>query len=218
MAERRSAILEAAARLFEHYGYPKTTMADVAREAGIGVGTVYLEFDSKEAIVQELSRSTHAGVLEAMRAADRGSDDAKRLTAVLVARTRAFLELQNKGQHACDLVLCDVKAKTEGIRTAHRSFHEAELALLEEIVRRGQRAGRFAATDATRTAALIKRAFASLSPPWIFASDEDDKLGLTQQLCALILDGVVTRVARATSETAPARAQTKARARRNRLG
>ncbi|MBN8868187.1 MAG: nitronate monooxygenase [Solirubrobacterales bacterium] len=67
-SSRRLAILEAATRLFEHYGHGKTTIADVAREAQIGVGTVYLEFESKEAIVQELSRSTHVAVLEAMRA------------------------------------------------------------------------------------------------------------------------------------------------------
>src|SRR3954453_13633623 len=94
--ERRSAILRAANRLFEHYGHGKTTIADVAREAQIGVGTVYLEFESKEAIVQELSLSTHIGVLDLMRAASMKSagDHAARLTEVLHTRTRCFLELR----------------------------------------------------------------------------------------------------------------------------
>src|SRR5262245_42007661 len=101
---RRSAILKAAARLFEHYGCGKTTIADVAREAQIGVGTVYLEFDSKEAIVKALSQSTHDRVLDAMRSANTGDDYAKRLSAVLVARTECFVALRRKGQHACQLL------------------------------------------------------------------------------------------------------------------
>ena len=52
---RREKLLEVADRLFRHYGPQKTTMADVAREAGIGVGTVDLEFPSKAALVLALS-------------------------------------------------------------------------------------------------------------------------------------------------------------------
>jgi AcrR family transcriptional regulator len=220
-SERRRVILEAAARLFEHYGYAKTTMADVAREAQIGVGTVYLEFDSKEAIVQELSSSTHAGVLKAMRAsADKSTDDAKRLAAVLMARTDCFLELRNKGQHACELL----HQKTEGVRVAKSSFNQAELALFEEIIERGQASGAFGAGSAARIAALIQRAFASLSPPWIFMDDAasggagtDDakrKRAIASELCQLLLDGVVVRAG--SAKRAPTSEKT--RARRNRIG
>jgi len=66
-AARREQILQAAERLLQHYGPQKTTVADVAREAGIGVGSVYLEFPSKEAIVEALSRARYEAVLEAMR-------------------------------------------------------------------------------------------------------------------------------------------------------
>jgi AcrR family transcriptional regulator len=186
-SERRSAILEAAARLFEHYGHGKTTMADVAREAHVGVGTVYLEFESKEAIVRELSVTTHVGVLDAMmRAANRGADHAERLTSVLMARTESFLQLRSKGQHACELVHC----KTEGVRAAHQLFHEQERALFEEILQQGQQLGTFRSVDASRTAALIQRAFASLSPPWIF-SMEGDMLAVALQMCELLLRGVL---------------------------
>lgn len=186
--ERRSAILRAAARLFEHYGHGKTTMADVAREAQVGVGTVYLEFESKEAIVQELSLTTHVGVLDAMRAANEGDDHAKRLTAVLMARTECFLRLRSKGPHACELLHC----KTEGVRAAHQRFHDQERALFEEILAQGQERGTFESIDVSRTAALIQRAFASLSPPWIFSA-EGDMLELASQMCQLLLCGVLSR-------------------------
>src|SRR3982750_139026 len=44
-------ILDAADRLLARYGYQKMTIDDLAREVGIGKGTVYLHFRSKEEIV-----------------------------------------------------------------------------------------------------------------------------------------------------------------------
>src|SRR5512140_1621330 len=86
-AQRRAIILAAADRLLRHYGPQKTTVADVAREAGVGVGTVYLEFPSKDAIVEELSRARHRAVLDAMRAAAGAAGTAEeRLTGALDAR------------------------------------------------------------------------------------------------------------------------------------
>src|SRR5947207_4830480 len=47
----RDSILSAANRLLARYGYRKMTVEDVASEAGIGKGTVYLHFPSKEEVV-----------------------------------------------------------------------------------------------------------------------------------------------------------------------
>src|SRR3954469_10084352 len=44
-------ILEAADRLLARYGYRKMTIDDLADEVGIGKGTIYLRFKSKEEIV-----------------------------------------------------------------------------------------------------------------------------------------------------------------------
>jgi AcrR family transcriptional regulator len=107
--DRRRAILDCAARLFGHYGHAKTTVADIAREAQMGVGTVYLVFPSKEAIVEELSSSAHVRVLHAMReiAEARSYDSfSERLTGVLETRVAMFQKLAAEGQHACELVHC----------------------------------------------------------------------------------------------------------------
>ena len=46
--EKKASIIEAAARVFARRGYSRTLMANIATEAGIGKGTVYEYFDSKE--------------------------------------------------------------------------------------------------------------------------------------------------------------------------
>ena len=47
---RLDRVLDAAADLLVRWGYQRVTIDDVARHAGIGKGTVYLHFRTKEAL------------------------------------------------------------------------------------------------------------------------------------------------------------------------
>lgn len=51
---REKRILDAAADLFVHYGYDKTTVSDIAREAGVSKGAIYLHFESKDKLFEGL--------------------------------------------------------------------------------------------------------------------------------------------------------------------
>lgn len=48
--EVRDRILDGAEALLARYGYSRTTVEDVAREVGIGKGSIYLHFPSKEEV------------------------------------------------------------------------------------------------------------------------------------------------------------------------
>lgn len=50
----KETILEVAAKKFAHYGYDKTTIEEIAKDADIGKGSIYLHFRSKEEILLEL--------------------------------------------------------------------------------------------------------------------------------------------------------------------
>jgi AcrR family transcriptional regulator len=52
--ERANRILDAASKLIVHYGYDKTTVSDIAREAGVSKGAIYLHWSSKEALFEAL--------------------------------------------------------------------------------------------------------------------------------------------------------------------
>src|SRR5579871_5233313 len=47
---REDRLLDAAARLLVRWGYRKTTIDDVAREAGVGKGTIYLHWKDKNSL------------------------------------------------------------------------------------------------------------------------------------------------------------------------
>src|SRR3954452_53096 len=168
---RREQILRAAERLLGRYGPAKMTIADVAREAEGGVGSVYLEFDSKHAIIEELSTCRYRAVLAAMReAAAKKGRYGERVTAVLDARTACFLELMDQGAHACDVVHCTSSA----VQNAAARFREDEQALLVELLQSGVRAGQLSAPRPDAVARSILRAYACFAPPWLERMPRDE--------------------------------------------
>ena len=52
--EREQRILDAAVNLLVHYGFDKTAVSDIAREAGISKGAIYLHFKSKDELLEAL--------------------------------------------------------------------------------------------------------------------------------------------------------------------
>lgn len=53
--ERRTTILEAAARCFRRSGFRGASISDICRESGVGVGNLYHYFESKEAMVEAIA-------------------------------------------------------------------------------------------------------------------------------------------------------------------
>jgi AcrR family transcriptional regulator len=65
---REERILDAAAALLVRWGYRKTTVDDVAREAGVGKGTIYLHWRDKRALFGAvLRRASRQAVGETLR-------------------------------------------------------------------------------------------------------------------------------------------------------
>lgn len=51
--EKQKQIVQAAVRVFSRKGFARSTISDIAEEAGIGKGTVYEYFESKKAVIHQ---------------------------------------------------------------------------------------------------------------------------------------------------------------------
>lgn len=69
--EMKNGILDAAMRIFAEKGYHAATIADVAAEAGLGKGTLYLYFRNKEAIAEAMVDRHFDAIEERMTARER---------------------------------------------------------------------------------------------------------------------------------------------------
>jgi AcrR family transcriptional regulator len=61
---RREHILDAAEQCFGRAGFPRTTMHDICREAGVSPGALYVYFDSKEALIAGIAERDRAEFAE----------------------------------------------------------------------------------------------------------------------------------------------------------
>jgi hypothetical protein len=148
-------------------------------------------------------------VLAAMRevAEARAQDGfTERLAGVLETRVVMFQKLAAEGQHACELVHC----QSGPVKGVHARFRDEERALLERVFADASADGELASIDPRRAAGLVQRAYATLSPPWLFEQPEEDARRAAYEMCRLLLLGLVTR---ATPSTRPTHARAK-RARR----
>jgi AcrR family transcriptional regulator len=87
VAERRTQIIEAAARVFAQKGFHQATTKEIAQEAGIAEGTIYLYFENKEdVLVAVLTQPTVSLFLEIVGDTETlGDDDEATLTYALHA-------------------------------------------------------------------------------------------------------------------------------------
>lgn len=189
-SSRRDQILDAAERLIHHYGHAKTTVAEIAREAGVSVGSVYLEFAAKDAIWIELSHRRHESVLTAMRGAAQTPKRyyAQRLHGVLLARTRAFLALADGGTHAAELVHCHA---CPAIREAQEQYRRRERELVADLLRDADAAGEFTVRDPLATATVLLQAVVAFAPPLVFGRPRDDLEPELTALHHLLVHGLV---------------------------
>lgn len=98
--QKRQRILDAAVQIFARKGFHETRISDVAEEAKIGHGTVYLYFETKEEILVTIYDEVLGDALRAVKeVAETGKNAMAKLTLFagaivkLVAENRALSEL-----------------------------------------------------------------------------------------------------------------------------
>jgi AcrR family transcriptional regulator len=131
-SRNRERLLVAARELFAERGL-HVAMEEIARAAGVGVGTVYRRFGSREALIAALfdDRIQELVAIAEDAAAD---PDPGRGLELLLERTMA-IQAADRALH--DLMIGDAEAHQ---RLA--TVREQMLLLLEDLVRRAQAAGR----------------------------------------------------------------------------
>lgn len=162
-AQTRDAILRAARQRFLHYGYRKTTIDEIASDAGVGKGTVYLYFGGKEDILLNLVHEVKRDITERMRAiAAASTPPEERLTEMVVVRILTVHDAHTATPHGNELV---DELRPQLIQCG-RAEYDAQTALLAEVLGEGHGRGDLDVPDPVRAAHLLTAAFAAFFPPY----------------------------------------------------
>ena len=192
--EVREAILDAADHLLARYGYRKMTVDDIAQEAGIGKGTVYLHFASKE----EVTLSHVDRIVERLKErlwaiARTDADVAIRLRLMLVARVLfRFDSVQHYTQSLNDLLA----ALRPNLLARRARYFEEEARVFAEVLNEGGRTGVFNVNDTLSTAFALLHATNSLLPYSLSTSELGERVEIkekTEHIDDLLLRGLLRK-------------------------
>ena len=158
----KDAILDATDRLLARYGYKKMTVEDISVEVGIGKGTIYLHFTSKEEIVLSHIDRIVDRVKERLRElAASDAPAAERLRSMLLTRVLyRFDSIQHYTQSLSDLLA----ALRPGLMARRALYFEAEAQIFAELLVAGRESGEFDFQDEKATARALLQATNGLLP------------------------------------------------------
>lgn len=186
--DARRAILQAARTRFLHYGYKKTTIDEIAADAGVGKGSVYLHFSSKEDIMLTIAREIKRSVTEQMRAiATSLAKPEEKLRRMVLAKIITVHDAAFSTTHGIDIVDDILRPK---LMQCGRTEHEAQTQILAEVLVEGERNGDFSlgGHDPLEVAELFSMAYMSFFPPYLTGCYAD------KAHCQKRLEVMVTRM------------------------
>ena len=190
----KSAILDAAESLLGRNGYKKMTIDDLAAEVGIGKGSVYLHFSSKEEIaLSHIDRIIERLKVRLEHIAERKSTSEQRLREMLIERVVFRFD---SVQHYT-LSLNDIFASIRPSLLERRKRYFAEEAnIFAALIKEGIEKGEFVKTNPKDTAESLLVATNSLLPYSLSTQELGERRAIEKralQVANLLLKGVISR-------------------------
>ena len=193
---KRSLIIEAAARVFANRGYNGTIIADIATEAGIGKGTIYEYFLSKEdlffAVFQWFVQMTEAEAKVSISAL--GGSASERLMALNDALLRSWLDMLDMYSLVMEFWSASASSKMrqrfkQAFREGYRDFRQIVSSLIRDGIEKAEFQPEVDAESVA--AALVGTWDALLLQAWF---DEGfDPLTTSRRFMAVLISGLASK-------------------------
>lgn len=189
--EVREALLDAGEHLLAGHGYKKMTIDDLAREVGIGKGSVYLHFTSKEEIALSHVDRIVERLKEQLKIISEGKiSSEKKLREMLLIRVLfRFDSVQHYTQSLNDL-LAALRPK---LLARREEYFKQEAEIFAEVIEEGQAKGDFQDGNALELAETFLLATNSLLPFSLTTQELGERREIeekTLRLADLLLKGI----------------------------
>lgn len=186
-------ILEAAVRVFARQGFYQSTISQIAKEAGVADGTIYLYFKNKDDILVQFFSYRTKQVFESFREeVDRAQTSADKLRN-LVRRHLAEFQRDRDGAVVYQVETHQSSRLAEDqIREMSQMYRD----LISEIVEQGQQEGTI---RKDLYVGLVKRfiigAVDEVINTWLHSNGEYDLVSMADPLVELFMTGIGQRPA-----------------------
>jgi AcrR family transcriptional regulator len=137
-------VLLASLDTFAELGYHGTATRDIARRAQISAGGLYSHYDSKQALLERISRATHQGMLTRMIAArDAGGPPTECLGRIV----RAHVRFHANYNTAARVANYELHSLTPSCRREMGVLRQEMESVVTKVLQRGMDSGEFVIDD-----------------------------------------------------------------------
>jgi AcrR family transcriptional regulator len=191
--ERRAAILAAAKRVFATKGYHATTIADIARAAGLSYGSIYWYFPSKDALFHELMELEAQALREHVTDALVNTPAADSPTAPFRAAVRATFEFFEADRSLVKLLFRDSYALGDRFEKHLFGIYEGFIDDIEAMVRDAQARGLVIDAPSRMVAFSIAALIGQIAHRRLVTDDGLDAGVVADFVVSLVLNGLLPR-------------------------
>ncbi|MDR5682984.1 MAG: TetR/AcrR family transcriptional regulator [Armatimonadota bacterium] len=183
----RGRILQAARTVFAARGYHGTTMDDVAREAGLSKGALYVHFPGKEdlfvSLVEDCAAALAERVLAAIGAAEGGANK-------VAAALRAAVEAFSENESLTRLLLIEAVGLSPALEQKRFALQAALTSLVQRHLDDAASDGDIPQQDTALAAAAWIGAVNEVVVRWLHARQPARLLDVVSPLTTLLLRSV----------------------------
>ncbi len=191
---KKQAILEAAMKVFAQKGFARTRMSEIALQAGIGKGTIYEYFRSKDQIFHEAFHYFIADIEAAYsQIITEKSDAIEKLSAMIEVSINSFLAAGDFGGILMDFWADGIRHHQQGemeqvfnLKAVYQTYRRLVAKVIDEGIARGQ----FRETDSQVAASILLGCFDGIMLQYILDPEVLDMRKASTSITQLFLSGL----------------------------
>jgi len=187
--DKRDRILASALKVFAQKGFFGAKVSDVAEEAGVADGTIYLYFKSKDdLLISVFERQMESINVELTQAMAGGKDAMDKLRRFI----RTYIQLVQSNRHGTEVITIELRQSAKFMKEYQNPRFAEFLKLLASIIDEGQKQGKLRADIPAQVAArALFGALDELALWWV--SGKGEKLEISKVadwIGDLVLEGL----------------------------
>lgn len=182
-------ILDAAVKVFAQKGFFNAKVSEIAKEARVADGTIYLYFKSKDDILIHLFEEEMEKIIRNMKDKLRAASDPLEKLKIFI---KTHLGLVESNPAMAEVIQVELRQSNKFMKDYdNRRFHEY-LNLLAEIVKEGQQQGLMRQNILPSVAKrVIFGALDEMSTYWVFSKKRSKVLEeVATQVCEILIKGL----------------------------
>lgn len=182
---KKELIINAAIKVFADKGFYTANVADVAKEAGVADGTIYLYFKNKDDLLISLFETKMEEILLRFSSLLNSNQNAEEKLRQFI---HLYFQMIEEDQNLAEVFQVELRQSSKFLKDYHNQKFIDFLNLIGDILHQGQSDGRFKTDISIHTMKLIIfGAMDELARQWILTEDPQENLKQTADETSNIL-------------------------------